>query len=264
MQQQIWYVNGNPLRDEQVEEFNRLPFTGFVMYARSMEAQSLNELNQDAFVVQLGDTKLVSAIADGVGQSYRGDIAAMAVVQSLLDTLWHTQYATQISTYNATVTTQLRALAERVTHVIHDIDISYHASMFRDALEKRRRLGSESMFIALRADLEHDQLYVCWLGDCRLRMLMHTESEYAWPSDAFDTMQRWSSVRLLVGEMHAAIVPLSQVKCMLMYSDGLHMLDSRPIEDIADLAVIRAAVQHSQTLPASDDITCVCIQVHHQ
>jgi serine/threonine protein phosphatase PrpC len=206
---------------------------------------------------------LVAAIADGVGQSYRGDIAAMAVVQSLLDTLWHMKYTDQRAVYDATVTTQLQSLAERVTQVIQDIDISYHATMFRDALEKRRRLGSESMFIAIRADVEHDQLYVCWLGDCRLRLLLHTESEHVWPNDAFDTMQRWSSVRLLVGDVHAAVIPLSHIKCILMYSDGLHLLDTRPLQDIINLDTVREATRLSQTVPASDDVTCVCVHVHH-
>lgn len=256
-----WYQESNPLCDEMIKTIDSDPFRGFVVYARSAEAKALNELNQDAFIVQADATQLVAVVTDGVGQSFRGDIAATAVTQSLLLSLWDAPYDATTTQYTDAIIQKLTQLAERVTTVLHDIDISYHASLLREALEQRRRLGSESMFVAVKADIRHNQLYVCWLGDCRVRLLLQSNAEVVWAEGDFDTCERWSSERLLVGAIHTAVFPLSDVKKIMLYSDGLQQIDGMPLHTASEQDQVVSAMQHSQLLPESDDVTCVMIEV---
>jgi hypothetical protein len=259
MQSKHLELVSNPLHDIRPTTIDQSSYQLFVSYMRSAEALSLNENNQDAFAVWSNDNRFVATIADGVGQSFRGDIAAMAVVQTVSQVLWEQDVTHQ--KIDHIISSELTRLSPKVQDLLCAIDISHHPTMFRDALELRRQLGSESVFAACAVDWHHDIIYLCWLGDCRIKLIDVTGNPIALDKSLFRTVERWSSKRVLVGDLHSIRMPLHSIRRIAMYSDGLHLLDSELLNEIDVMHLVETSITKSSTLPESDDITLVTCDV---
>lgn len=249
----------NPLHDIYPTLLDQESFALMIAYVRSAEALSLNEYNQDAFAVWSNNRRFIATIADGVGQSFRGDISAMAVVQAISRFLWEHDLASH--TFIDTLSRELTVLSPKVQELLRSIDISHHPAMFRDALELRRQLGSESVFASCAIDFQSESVYIYWLGDCRIRLFDRQEQPITLDSQLFRTTERWSSQRTLVGDIHHMCFPLAKVGRIFMYSDGLHLLDYHPVLPLNPHQVVEEAVAKSLTRPESDDITLVMIDI---
>lgn len=255
---QLEYVS-NPLHDVYPKHVTQDLFTLLVAYMRSAETKSLNEYNQDALAIWSNHQRFVATIADGVGQSFRGDIAATAVVQLMTRILW--EYDFSDDNLHPILTKELIALSPKVQALLQAIDVSHHPIMFREALELRRNLGSESVFAACCIDWKLNVVYVCWLGDCRIRIIDKNNTPIMLDQNLFRTAERWSSQRMLVGDVHSMRLPLHAIQRIVMYSDGLHLLDKQTVNG-ADLShLVESTLSQSLNLPESDDVTFVAIDV---
>lgn len=250
----------NPLHDIHPTLVSHPACHLLISYMRSAEAIALNEYNQDAFAVWANDSRLVATVADGVGQSFRGDIAAMAIVQSISRILWENDITDP--SLDQLISAELTVLSPKVQELLRSIDISHHPVMFRDALELRRQLGSESVFAACAVDWQSQTVYLCWLGDCRIRLYDRQQKSILLDQQLFRTTERWSSQRVLVGDVHSLRLPLATIQRVIIYSDGLHILDKESLDCTHMSGLVHDAVEHSLALPESDDITLVTFDVH--
>jgi hypothetical protein len=255
---QLEYVS-NPLHDVFPKHVDQDLFTLLVTYMRSAETKSLNEYNQDALAIWSNHQRFVATIADGVGQSFRGDIAATAVVQLITRILW--EYDFSNDNLRSTLASELIALSPKVQELLRAIDVSHHPVMFREALELRRNLGSESVFAACCIDWHHNLVYLCWLGDCRIRVIDKNNSPVLLDQQLFRTAERWSSQRMLVGDVHSVRMPLHAIRRIIMYSDGLYLLDNQAVDGPDLSRLVESTLSQSLDLPESDDVTFVAIDV---
>ena len=152
---------------------------------------------------------------------------------------------------------ELTALSHKVQELLSAIDISHHPVMFRDALALRRQLGSESVFAACVIDWISESVYLCWLGDCRIRLYNRAHEPMVFDQKLFRTSERWSSQRTLVVDLHSIRLPLHTVQRIVLYSDGLQILDNTSLETPQLQHIVSDAVSKSLQLPESDDITLI-------
>lgn len=243
----------NPLRYQRCG-----PFDLVLAYARSSEAVSYDEKNQDAYCVRFDTRRGVCVVADGVGQSFRGEIASSAVVQALTDVLWKMDL-TDVQLLQQLVYDRLIGITTTVTQLLDSVSLEEHPVMFREALAQKRSLGSESVFCATAYDTERDTLIICWLGDCRVQIYDAQRNQIPLPAEHFVSMERWSSVRKLVGNVRFVQFRLSQIGSVALYSDGLGELDTIELGNADAVERARVAIQNNAISPRSDDSTFVRI-----
>jgi hypothetical protein len=253
-------IQSNPVVDIAPVQLHAGDFDCQIAYARSAEAYAMNEYNQDAFALRVTTQRLVAVVADGVGQSFRGDVAAMAVAQTITQVLWQIDLTNE-ALVREVLCQQLIALVPKVTQLIHDVDISRHPTIFREALMQRRDFGSESVFVAVVIDTHTNHLICYWMGDCRLRIYDQSGSVVPIAATQFQTMERWSSSRMIYGELHMLSCPANAISRVVLYSDGLHTLDSFPLTQGDLTNVLSTHIATSRTSPESDDISLVVVDV---
>ena len=255
------------LRQDQelpVQVVRRQAFAYRMAYARSSDTRVANDVGQDYLVVLESEQMFVFALCDGVSQSFFGDLAARYLGDALVEWLSNELPPTMdIETCRRALTDHLQSLigpaTEEVQHFPLPTDIP---PMLRDVLEEKRSLGSESTFVCGRIDWPSDnfptgRVVLAWMGDSRLRV-WSDDDQGVDLGGVFDTAQRWSTRRGLVGgELNAYIAPLKSaghsIKRLMAYSDGLVSMD-RWERDPSNYAVQEMITRAGESA-TSDDIS---------
>lgn len=124
----------------------------------------------------------------------------------------------------------------------------------RDALDRKREYGSETMFVAGLVDIAAKTLYACYFGDMHLYLLDATNTRYALPNAIIDTRERWSSkTGIRNGTPHTAIVPLRDDMRIIAHSDGILSRADLLTRLTPDL--LNELARDLASAPASDDIS---------
>ncbi len=246
-------------RESQVESRQGPRFGCRYAYARSADTQSSGDRGQDYVTLVIDETRLAFALCDGVSQSFVGDLAARLLGDALLEWLWT---KLNVNQDEAAITEGLVALLRQLTQSATEQVKTYTLSpnivpMVRGVLEQKRALGSESTFVCGVVDTAAGQLFVAWMGDSRLR-LWGEGGEWVDRLDpnTFQTRERWSSRDGPVGELHVARLSLQGLVSVVVYSDGLAVLEDRAVPALSEQEiddVIAAAKQN----PKSDDVSFV-------
>jgi len=233
-------------------------------YARSADTRASGDIGQDYLAVREGPQTFAFALCDGVSQSFYGDLAAHYLGDALV--AWikeHLPPAMAPETIRTALTTYLQGLTGPATEEVrrHPLppDIP---QMLRDVLEEKRALGSESTFVCGRidlpgADFPAGRIVLAWMGDSRLRLWMEDDAHVASLGGVFETAQRWSSRRGLVGgALNVYVAPLQatgqRASRLMAYSDGLAALDTWK-EDPSNHAV-QDMIARAGEAATSDDI----------
>ena len=234
-------------------------------YARSADSRASGDAGQDYLAVREGKRKIVFALCDGVSQSFYGDLAARYLGDALVAWLDEQLPAmTAPETIRKALTAYLRGLTGPATEEVQNRPLpSSIPQMLREVLEEKRALGSESTFVCGCIDLPGDgfptgRIVLAWMGDSRLRLWMDGDAHPASLGGVFETAQRWSSRRGLVGgTLNVYVTPLQaagkRVSRLMAYSDGLAAIDTWK-EDPSNHDV-QSVIAHAGEAATSDDIS---------
>jgi len=234
-------------------------------YARSADSRAAGDVGQDYLAARERERTFAFALCDGVSQSFYGDLAARYLGDALVDWLLERlPPAGDPGTIRTALTAHLRDLTGPATELVQRQPLPPDVPpMLRDVLNEKRALGSESTFVCGRIDLpDHDspsgRIVLAWMGDSRLRLWRGDSALPVALGGVFETAQRWSSRRGLVGgTLNVHVAPLQQagqpVTRLMAYSDGLSALDGRG-QDLADQA-IQALIARAGEAATSDDIS---------
>lgn len=236
-------------------------------YARSYDSQVSNLPGQDYLEFRVGESsagnlKIVFSICDGVGSSFMGHLAAERLGTHLCEKLWGKwQDVVHFSSVEKQLTESLQEFTSEVTEEVDKYDLGEELpSLLRNALEKQRDYGSETMFVCGR--LLNDTLIFAWLGDMRLQLLDIDHQPISGYEVVPDTSCRWSSregirggnIQTLQLKRHE---DLQKVRHILAFSDGLasteHTLSRMSDEEI------NAEIDRLVHTPTSDDISMLHI-----
>ncbi|AWP27020.1 PP2C family serine/threonine-protein phosphatase [Paenibacillus sp. Cedars] len=205
-------------------------FTCRYAYGRAAESVKLSEKGQDFLAFSLNEDVCRFVLCDGVGLSYRGDVASRLLGQGLMEWLEN-----QEELSSASLERKLKELSLEADRELRDLSVDSTTPMLlREVLEEKQRMGSEAMYICGRIELptrfrRKGRLWLAWQGDSRVR-LWHKQRELtSLFGDHFRTAERWSSrIGPVGGKPHVYSSRLdheSEYRLQL-YSDGLNDLDA--------------------------------------
>lgn len=223
-------------------------------YARSSDSQSTDDPGQDYLVVVEDGDKLVFALCDGVSQSFYGDLSARFLGEELVKWFWQ-QPTKDSASLKTSLADQLSAITTTASRLVDQYQIPPDVSpMVKDVLEQKRKLGSETTFITGCLNYSDNSLSLAWLGDSRLRLWNRRGEVSGKFSQTFNTAERWSSLKGIIGELHVATLPLNQIEYLMVYSDGLAVLDET-IQHHVRTETLISIMATAQRMPQSDDIS---------
>jgi hypothetical protein len=241
-------------------------------YARAEESRAVNEPGQDYLTLARTDNSLVFALCDGVGQSFRGNLASTFLGDSLIDWL----VAEVPSTFDsadvqAGLTNHLKELTGEASDYIRRQTLPTHLpQVVLAVLREKQGLGSESTFVCGRLD-EPDQIFpqgrltLAWLGDSRLRLWRSHQERTTGLADTFRASERWSTRRgplnspphVLVSPLVLREEPRLSDLCLIAYSDGLADLDTFELPpSVVELEIL---MEDLRARPLNDDMSFIQI-----
>ena len=243
------------------------PFTCTCAYARSAETQGAGQRGQDYVAWRVDGQTVAFALCDGVGESFYGDLAARFLGDLLVAWLWQEPRPGETAdALQARLVGRLQEWTGPATTLVEQHPLPPAIpDLQRQALEQKRAIGSQTMFVAARVDLPtpacpQGRLILVWMGDCRLR-LWHTSGKApAGPAHRHSTAQRWSTRAGAVGGPPHLLVrpvrgPEGELVAVAAYSDGLAELDAHPT--LPGERDLQRAITQSALSPASDDASYV-------
>ena len=219
-------------------------------YRRCFDFDPSNTAGQDFAAVRADAEYVVGIVADGVSQSFFGDIAAKQVSLFLLDELWH---ARAKPTSKEELEDRLHSLEAAVAARVKDYPLPKHLPELQlGALEKVRTRGSQTVFGAFILDLKNRELTAYRVGDAETIVGL-TGNSVALSKDPGG---RWSSA----GNSRLLLKVDSYQSCegVVIKSDGAGDAWGRNIHERETLTA-EAFVQLASNQAAKDDVAFVAV-----
>jgi hypothetical protein len=224
------------------------------LYARSRDSRTAGTTGQDFLAYRWDQDRVIFVLCDGVSQSFYGEIAARFLGERLAEALW-TQ--PQLSPW---------AMGELLTMWVTDGSAAVQAKrigahlpeMHRVALERKREVGSETMFLAGYVDRVKRVLSVYYMGDMTLSLWDHDGESLPIPDAQFLTKERWSTLHgMKNGTVRYHLIPLDPIAHFTAHSDGVGRYGSRFGSVAQDM--LNSMAEELVNQPASDDISVLDI-----
>ena len=221
-------------------------------YSRSADSRVHQDQGEDYLAIHENGQRLVFALCDGVSQSFYGNLAARLLGEALVYWLWKGSPANE-ETFQKDLEAFLDSLVEPASKQVETYPIPQNlALMTHQVLEQKRAVGSESTFVASLLDFAAGQLFLAWMGDSRLRLWGEDGEITSRLGESFHTAERWSTRRGRIGDLHIFSMPLSELRYLIAYSDGLARLDKIMARHFRD-ASIDSIIEDALLRPESDD-----------
>ncbi|NDJ51637.1 MAG: hypothetical protein GYB68_00970 [Chloroflexi bacterium] len=259
-----------PIRTQTVPQNIETPVTfvstngAYVRYTYSRSSDSINNQveGQDYLCFRYNDQRLTFVVADGVGSSFCGNLAARIVGDQLLDWLWSLdiEYYGSPSALSEAAVSFLNRIQKQAQHEVEEYEIpSEVTGLIRQALESQRAYGSEAIFAAARIDypselIPNGLVSVFWMGDTQI----HVRDEMGKELDIggrWENANRWSTVQGVRGQMTAWMHELKGVGRVTSFSDGL-MAHAHDLLGYSDSKLNRE-IYLGARLPTSDDVSFI-------
>lgn len=230
-------------------------------YARAAESRAAQEPGQDGLAFACDDRRVAFVLCDGVSQSFFGNIAARILCDGLLSWLIDLEPDLAESVVADALGARLAEMCPSATVEVDAHPLPLLPPMVAEVLEQKRRLGSESMFVAGRVD-DGKRLVLAWMGDSRLRVFTREGESSAVSAASFRTEQRWSTRRGQVhGPFNCVVLCLdAPVERVVAYSDGLLALDGTSAS-LSD-GELSAMIESTWISPKSDDVSFIEVAFH--
>lgn len=222
-------------------------------YRRCVAHDRSDGTGQDFATVRADDCHVVGVVADGVGQSFRGDLAAGGVAQRLLEWLWAER---REPPDRAGLSAVLGSWAREIHRQVETVTISPELPrLIWLADEKARHEGAETVFSAFVYDSSDAVLHLYQVGDAPA--VIHLSSGDPIVREA-PPGGRWSSAG--TADLQLLEERIAGVSRCVIHSDGLgedwhHEIDGLSRETFEQIAEVRSEM---------DDVSFVAIHRLHE
>jgi hypothetical protein len=230
------------------------------LYDRSRDSKNSKAPGQDFIGYAYDDTRLAFAVCDGVSQSFFGEIAAQYLGERLVGWLLEQETGDAVA---ANIEQALKDWVRGGNLLVVSKTVSPKLPpMVREALERKRDIGSETMFVAGLIDFSANRLWSVWMGDMRLWLWDQHGASVAIPDAVWDTKERWSTkVGPKNGGVRSASISLEGITHITAHSDGLgSRTDNLKAISVNSLNKLAADLADAA---ASDDVSILDIQPGH-
>jgi Protein phosphatase 2C len=259
-----------PIRSQRVPQSIETPVT-FVSapgvylrytYSRSSDSMASGIDGQDYLCFQHNDQKFVFVVADGVGSSFCGNLAARILGDGLLEWLWAADipYFGAAAALGEAATSALNRLQKQAHYEVEAYEIPGQISpLVRQALEAQRAYGSEAIFAAMRIDhpsptIPDGLISLCWMGDTQVH-LIDLDGQKIEIGGRWENANRWSTTQGVRGAMSAWMRELSGIGRIVAFTDGLAGHASQVFDDSDDQ--LDREIRAGARLPTSDDVALI-------
>ena len=162
----------------------------------------LSEMGQDFIALKMDEEVCHFVLCDGVGLSYRGDVASRLLGQGLMNWLDTVEEPTSSSLERKLKELTHEADREMRTHSLS----SENPKLLREVLEEKQRKGSEAMYICGRIERSSGfrrkgRLWLAWqetpgydCGVSRTRLLQYSETASERPNAGLPAPDRSEAV----------------------------------------------------------------------
>ncbi len=236
-------------------------------FYRSQDTRKDEDVGQDYVAINSDNNQIAFSLCDGVSQSFFGDLAANIIGNELVDWFWlngenlisnHDQFQQDLIDLSS-------SLLKKSNELIDNFSLPDGIpSMLSVVLEKKRSSGSESMFVAGYINAVSNYAAFAWIGDCRLRAweIGKGNLEFNFGKDTFQTKERWSSKKGIIGNLHTKIIRFEKPFRVIAYSDGLSRMDKKLDQGSPSNKTLEKVILENLQLPASDDVSFIEIHVN--
>lgn len=217
-------------------------------------------------------TSLCFCVCDGVGNSFRGNIAARSLAVYLVD--WLQQLAgipRRPSRLLKELQLQFDQWAREIQGEIQQMEMPDEIpALVREVLEELRgTYGSETVFLCGRIDSrevssspfrsQSPQVWALfmWMGNVIAKVCASSGKSIAL-GDTQNDYHRWSTARGQHGLVKARIFASDSLVRLIVYTDGLEGIEGKLMALSDDELQIEA--RHLLTLPVNDDVTVLDLQ----
>jgi hypothetical protein len=221
-------------------------------YRRAAEFEQGDHPGQDFAVVRAGGGRVVAVVADGVSQSFFGDIAARHLANGVAELLW-TRAANPPDA--AEMLDALRGMAPAAHAEAETVAIAEHApDLLRAALERQRPEGSQTVFAAAVFDPAAGTARLYQVGDAVV-VLFGAGDDAGTSVPANHPRARWSTRS--AAALRLEVRDYAGVRGLVLRSDGASTFGDR-WGDAADEGAFRERAEH---LAGVDDVSFVAARV---
>ena len=172
---------------------------------RAAESQRTDSKGQDYLAIRYNENTLGFVIADGVSQSFFGELASQFLGEHLLSYLMEfgERFVDGTLDIQKSLETELNNMAFVATPIINGFQIPQELpGMLVSVLEQKRHMGSQATFTAGFVDITRKKLALAWMGDQRLRLWRNLQeiTQEVLGNETFQTAERWSTTTGMVGK----------------------------------------------------------------
>lgn len=222
-------------------------------FSRSAERQTRDYPGADYLSFSYNDSQLFFSICDGVGGSFAGYVAAKFIGDQLIKWCQHKKQAFEnVNSLEEQLNKALQFWTKDGTNLVDSTPLLLNGDdTSRDFMERRRKKGSQTMFLLGVLDIEKNQAFFAGLGDIRMLVKYNNKSEPDFVVG--QTKNRWSTLDGQIGSLWSKFYKLSEINCFTMYTDGFEQFSSNPI------SIQTKSELRSISLP-KDDVTVFSIK----
>lgn len=237
---------------------------------RSAESQRTDSKGQDYLAIRYNENTLGFVIADGVSQSFFGELASQFLGEHLLSYLMEfgERFVDGSLDIQKSLETELNDMAFVATPIINGFQIPQELpGMLVSVLEQKRHMGSQATFTAGFVDITRKKLALAWMGDQRLRLWRNLQeiTQEVLGNETFQTAERWSTTTGMVGKLHTKIIDDQKITRLMTYTDGLAILDKEMHLNPLSHEKLENLISKTSQMPQSDDVTIFELAWHpHQ
>jgi hypothetical protein len=180
-------------------------------YRRYLDCDKSDTPGQDYAVARMDASFMVGVLADGVGQSFYGNLAADHVSNWLVEELWERRMDPP---KEGELEPGLTKAQEQFAKTVENVSLDHLPDWHRAALETTRKAGSQAVFAAFIWEFARERGCLYQVGDAIAMVLRNGEYEtiLAAPKG------RWSSARK--SHLQLLRTPFTDTQAILIKSDG--------------------------------------------
>lgn len=267
-----------------LEETSDSGITVRYAFLRSRETRQNQKAGEDFLAFHLEAGRVAFALCDGVSQSFSGSTASQRLGKKILEWLWTELPRLDLSlkpgSPKSNQAESVRAAAE-LTRVLNEYSVVVaeeigqmglsHVSndILREVIIERRDLhGTQSNFTCGYIEIPskafpYGRLILFWLGDAKLRRLIGGRDFTSELAEFWNTDERWSSKRGVIGEIHSFMDIPYKVSTIISHSDGLDPFPVEWYQPSLSADVLNAHFQGLWDLPSSDDVSFIEIDMQN-
>lgn len=224
-------------------------------FSRSAERQSRDYPGADYLTFAYNESQLFFSICDGVSGAFAGYVAAKFIGDQLIKWCQHQKETFEnVSTLEKQLNEALHIWTKDGTKLVDSTPLLLNGdNTDRDFMERRRKKGSQTMFLLGILDTERDQAFFAGLGDIRMVVKYNNKSEADFVVG--QTKSRWSTLDGQINNLWTNSYKLSEINRFTVYTDGLEQFSSNPVS-------VQTKKELSNIIHPKDDVTFFSVKLN--